>query len=84
MSDPVIDNKIAKGNVVMNERGLLFVAIGRFRKSDGTTTGWHGIAFNGVPIRADFAELVAPSINAYITDTYGRPQPVDAGDNDNA
>ena len=84
MSDPVIKNNIAKGNVVMNERGLLFLAIGRFRRADGTANGWHGMAFNGTIVRAEFAEFVSPTINAYITDTYGQ-ETLDVGDDvDNA
>jgi len=72
MPDPIqVDGRIRKGAVLSTERGLLYVALGRFyRGIDGTANGWHGMGFNGVPARAELPEFVAPSINSYILDTY--------------
>jgi hypothetical protein len=77
MSDPIqVDERIQKGSIVVDERGNLFVALGRFyRQTDRTPNGWHGIGFNGKRAKAEVPEFVASSINAYINDTYREHEP---------
>lgn len=67
------DKPVERGNVCINEKGQLFVALNLYRmpQAGGVPTTWYGIGFNGEHIYAENCFLVANNINEYLQNTYG-------------
>lgn len=61
-------NDIKQGNVLCDEKGQLFVAVGLIRDPHTRRIGWRGFGFNGNPISTFAPELIADNINRYIRD----------------
>ena len=77
MTEPIshTDDGIVKGSVFVTERGQLAVGLGRYKRTGDTWPhGWYGVGFNGEHVMADFPELVSPSINSYINQTYAEEE----------
>lgn len=68
--------EIDKGNVCVDSKGQLFIAISRLRlpSFDGqasVTPSWQGIGFNGQMIHSQNCSFVANNLNTYLQETYG-------------
>jgi hypothetical protein len=68
--------EINRGNVCVDSKGTLFLAISRLRlpSIDGQqniTPSWQGMGFNGQLIHSQSCSFVAENLNKYLQDTYG-------------
>lgn len=66
-------SNITRGNVCVDEKGQLFVALNIYNLRPNTLgpNGWYGMGFNGEQVYAMHCSFVAANINEYMRLTYG-------------
>jgi len=68
-----LDHGITRGNVCVDEKGKLFVALNIYRVPTGNMPPktWYGLGFNGEQIYATNCVWISDTINEYLKATYG-------------